>query len=214
MRHTKLLKVVCWEERLCLRAPAIKVYRELRNTGADGRDCQPPGIHRVQYRGGAWLDLTTEYAEREKAAERPHGNQCHRTAQRWRSRPEDGFPAKWEVRVNFGKTLRVGCEQKVQGLRATGHELCKVGKGGRVWVYLDRDTISGSEIQMKNSLNSWRAAGQKKTTYPEELLSHGKNGRMGDLAQPSWSPGMSWGVRGPASRDFQTLGNKKGSQSS
>lgn len=68
----------------------------------------------------------------------------------------------------------------MQGLRATGHELCKVGKGGRVWIYLDRDTISGSEIQMKNSLNSWRAAGQKKTTYPGELLSHGKNGRMGD----------------------------------
>lgn len=82
MRHTKLVKLrVCWEERLCLRDPAIKVYRELRNTGADGRDCQSPGVHRVQHRGGAWLDLTTEYAEREKAAERPRGSQCHRTAQ-------------------------------------------------------------------------------------------------------------------------------------
>lgn len=212
MRHTKLLKLrVCWEERLCLRAPAISLQRAQEHRSR----WQRPSVswssqNAASGKSMAWLHYRIC---REKAAERPHGNQCHRTAQRWRSRPEDGFPTEWEVRVNFGKTLE--SQLWVEGERSTGkgHERCEVGRGGRAWVYLDRDTIFGSEIQMKNSLNSWRVPGQKKTTIRKSYWVMAKNGKTGDLAQPSWSPGMCWGVRGPASRDFQTSGNKKGSQS-
>jgi hypothetical protein len=54
----------------------------------------------------------------------------------------------------------------------------KVDRSGFTLTGIVKDTISGSEIQMKNSLNSWtwsaselkRVIGQKKTTYPEESL--------------------------------------------
>ena len=36
--------------------------------------------------------------------------------------------------------LRVRCGQRSKGLRAIVHELCKVGKSGQVWVYLNRDS--------------------------------------------------------------------------
>lgn len=122
-------------KRLCLRAPATKVYRELRNAGADGKGCRASGVHRMHHREGAWLDYTTEYAERRQWRDHVETS----ATEQLKDEGRDQRMALLPIGKSESTLVRLW-ESAVKGLRATGHELCKVGKGGQVWVYPDRDS--------------------------------------------------------------------------